>query len=222
MIRTLLTTSAIALALSTAAMAQTTTTNEMAPAANEMAPATNPMAPADNTMAPADNSMAPADNTMAPADTTTTTTTAPATDNAMSATRTPMDMAAGYTVANGDAIVSEVMGATIYSTAGEDAEEIGKVNDLVISSDGQIHAVVIGVGGFLGIGEKNVAIDFSQLQHEMAHDNTWRWVLGTTKEALEAAPEFVWKDPNAPAETTAPAAGTDTMAPAAPAAPATN
>jgi len=128
--------------------------------------------------------------------------------------REPFDMATGYVVGEGDAIVSEVMGAPIYSSAADDAEEIGTVNDLVISADGEIHAVVIGVGGFLGIGEKNVAVDFSELSYEAAADNTWRWVLPTTAEALTNAPDFVWEDPNAPAVDPA-------MAPADPADPAT-
>jgi sporulation protein YlmC with PRC-barrel domain len=202
MIRTLLTTTAIALALSTTAMAQTT--NEMAPAdsmapANEMAPADS-MAPAGDAMAPA-NEMAPAGDAMAPAADTTEMAPADdamATDDAMAA-RTPLDMAAGYAAGDGDAIVSAVMGAPIYSSAADDAEEIGSVNDLVINADGQVNAVVIGVGGFLGIGEKNVAVDFTELEYTMAADNTARWVLPTTAEALTAAPDFVWEDPMAPA-----------------------
>lgn len=64
----------------------------------------------------------------------------------------------------------------------------------MISADGEIHAVVIGVGGFLGIGEKNVAVDFAELEHTIAFDQTERWVLATTADALNAAPEFVWEE----------------------------
>ena len=106
----------------------------------------------------------------------------------------PWDMSAGYSAGEGDALVSEVMGATIFSSGAEDAEQIGTVNDLVISADGEIHAVVIGVGGFLGIGEKNVAVDFAALEYTVAFDQTERWVLPTTADALNAAPDFVWEE----------------------------
>ena len=174
MIRTLLTSSALALVLGTSAIAQDATTTET-PTTTE-APATE-LAPADE-MAPADDAMAPADHDAM---------------DTMEA-REPWDMSAGYNAGEGDALVSEVMGATIFSSGAEDAEQIGSVNDLVISADGKIHAVVIGVGGFLGIGEKNVAVDFAELEHTVAFDQTERWVLATTADALNAAPEFVWEE----------------------------
>lgn len=189
MIRTLLTTTALALALTAGAHAQTD----------------NTMAPADNTMAPADNTMAPADNTMAPADTT----MAPAATSGMGAS---WDMSAGYSRVDTDNLASRLMGMPVYSTAGDDAEEIGTVNDLVISTEGEITAVVIGVGGFLGIGEKNVAVSFDELSYELAADNTERWVLPTTAEALTAAPDFVWEDNLGAGNAMAPA--DTTMAPA--------
>ena len=46
----------------------------------------------------------------------------------------------------------------------EDDEDIGTITDLVIGEDGQINAVVVGVGGFLGMGEKNVAIKWDSLE----------------------------------------------------------
>lgn len=172
MIRTLLTSSALALVLGTAAIAQDATTTET-PATTE-APA-NEMAPADDAATPVtgDTAVEPMSQIEA---------------------REPWDMSAGYTAGEGDALVSEVMGATIFSSGAEDAEQIGTVNDLVISADGEIHAVVIGVGGFLGIGEKNVAVDFAELEHTVAFDQTERWVLATTADALNAAPEFVWEE----------------------------
>ena len=94
-------------------------------------------------------------------------------------------------------------------------------------ANGQITAVVIGAGGFLGIGAKAVAVDFQSLEFTLAADGSERWVLPTTTEALTAAPAFVWEedepvpvDGAAPADPAAPA---DAMAPAYPAAaPATN
>jgi hypothetical protein len=43
-------------------------------------------------------------------------------------------------------------------------ENIGTINDIILSSDGSVEAVVIGVGGFLGIGEKDVAVNFDALE----------------------------------------------------------
>ena len=136
------------------------------------------------------------------------------------------EMAAGYTPVDTDNLASELIDQTVYSSAGPDAEEIGNVSDVVFNAQGQMTAVVIGVGGFLGIGEKNVAVPFDMLEFVIAQDNSERWVLPTTTEALQGAPEFVQEE-DEPAEA-APAEGEgDAMAPAAggamaPAAPATN
>jgi sporulation protein YlmC with PRC-barrel domain len=116
-----------------------------------------------------------------------------AANNVAHATRQPFELATGYVVADGDAIVSNLMGAPVYSDTTDTAEEIGTVKDLVIGLDGNVQAVVLGVGGFLGIGEKNVAVDFTAIDYAIAFDNTERWVLPTTAEALTSAPDFVWE-----------------------------
>jgi sporulation protein YlmC with PRC-barrel domain len=141
------------------------------------------------------------------------------------------EMSAGYTAVDSDNLASELIDQAVYSSAGDDAEEIGNVTDVVFNQQGQMTAVVIGVGGFLGIGEKSVAVPFDTLQFVIAADNTERWVVETTADALNAAPEFVWEE-DEPAEAEAPADGAapadgGAMAPAdggamAPAAPATN
>ncbi|MEO5759934.1 MAG: PRC-barrel domain-containing protein [Mesorhizobium sp.] len=108
-------------------------------------------------------------------------------------------------------IVSNIIGESVYNGTGDDAESIGKVADVVFDKDGQAKSVVIGVGGFLGVGAKNVAFDYDKLQ--WAEKNGDRWLVAqTTKEELTAQAEFDSKS-YAPA----PAASTDTMAPAAPA-----
>ena len=202
MIRTLLTTTAISVLLTAGVLAQAATPAPAAPA-----PAEAPAAPAPAPAAPAP--AAPA----APA---------PVESGATETTDTsePWDISAGYTAVDTDNLASELIDQPVFSSAGEDAENIGNVSDLVFSKDGQITAVVIGVGGFLGIGEKSVAVDFKSLEFTVAADNTERWVVPTTKDALTAAPDFVWQkdepaDANtAPADTNAPA---DTTRPAVPA-----
>lgn len=57
--------------------------------------------------------------------------------------------------------VSDLQGKTVYAS---DGANIGEINDVLVSQDGSINAVIIGVGGFLGIGEKDVAVNMSALQ----------------------------------------------------------
>src|SRR5437899_9503399 len=60
----------------------------------------------------------------------------------------------------GQWLVSQFIGQPVTNNAGE---HVGDINDLLFDKSGQISTVVIGVGGFLGIGEKNVAIAFGSL-----------------------------------------------------------
>ncbi|WP_187968373.1 PRC-barrel domain-containing protein [Aquibium microcysteis] len=86
-------------------------------------------------------------------------------------------------------LASNIIGETVYNSTADDAESIGEVNDIVIGADGSIEALVIGVGGFLGIGEKDVAIEYD-LAEWVERDND-RWiVVPTTTDALKAQPEF--------------------------------
>ncbi|WP_313602724.1 PRC-barrel domain-containing protein [Rhizobium sp.] len=57
--------------------------------------------------------------------------------------------------------VSDLDGKDVY---GAENESIGKINDVLVSQNGSVNAVIVGVGGFLGMGEKNVAVDISALQ----------------------------------------------------------
>lgn len=133
-------------------------------------------------------------------------------------------LATGYTVVDEDNLASEITGKQVYSSSADDAEHIGDVSDFVVGPDGNIAAVIIGVGGFLGIGQKGVAVNYAELEWVTAEDGTERFVLPTTKEALEAAPEFETVDPDedAPAAPAAPGAApaadpaVTPMAPAAP------
>ncbi|WP_353622801.1 PRC-barrel domain-containing protein [Aliirhizobium terrae] len=54
--------------------------------------------------------------------------------------------------------MSDLEGKRVY---GAGNESIGPINDVLVSQNGSVNAVVVGVGGFLGIGEKNVAVDTS-------------------------------------------------------------
>lgn len=83
-------------------------------------------------------------------------------------------------------LASKLMG---QSVRGQQDESIGDISDLLIDDQGQVVAVVIGVGGFLGIGQKNVAINFDQIQVSQENGEL-RVVAQLSKEELESAPEF--------------------------------
>jgi sporulation protein YlmC with PRC-barrel domain len=145
---------------------------------------------------------------------------APVTEQAPAAVD-PVAKAGGF-------LASNLIGENVYNGTGDDAENIGKVNDVVIGAEGQVEAVVVGVGGFLGLGEKNVAMSYGDI--DWAERNGDRWiVVNATKEQLEAQAEFdrTPYEPAPAADTTAmsPPPATDSTAPAndmaaAPAAPA--
>jgi len=86
---------------------------------------------------------------------------------------------------------SEVLGSDFIGTpvASKDGEQIGKISNLVFDQDGQIEFAVIGVGGFLGIGEKEVAVPFDAVKSEVIN-NKHVFVVDVTKEELKAAPPF--------------------------------
>ncbi len=95
---------------------------------------------------------------------------------------------------------SDLIGATVY---GPDNSSIGDINDVVIANDGKINAVVIGVGGFLGVGEKDVAIAFDKLS-VMRKPNSAsidKVTVSLSKDELKNAPKFAYYDP-APTTTT--------------------
>jgi hypothetical protein len=82
---------------------------------------------------------------------------------------------------------SKLVGLGVYNSANE---RVGDINDLILGPDGKISNAVIGVGGFLGMGEKLVAVAFSDLQLNRDADGTMRVTVNSTKEALESAPDF--------------------------------
>ena len=113
--------------------------------------------------------------------------------------RTPIDITTGYAPVDSDRLATKIIGAPVYDGTAADANNLGKITDLVLGNNGDVAAVVVGVGGFLGIGEKQVAVDYTALQWTVAADNTERFVLQTTKDQLTAAPDFKTVDdqPNA-------------------------
>ena len=67
--------------------------------------------------------------------------------------------------------------------------KIGEIMDVLVSPDGHATALIVGVGGFLGAGEKDVAVPFTAVKHTMK-DNSVYLTMDTTKDALKSAPGF--------------------------------
>jgi sporulation protein YlmC with PRC-barrel domain len=67
--------------------------------------------------------------------------------------------------------------------------KIGEIVDVLLSQDGKVSALIIGVGGFLGMGEKDVALPFDAVKHT-TKDGKVYLTLDTTKDALKSAPGF--------------------------------
>lgn len=159
----------VGVAIAPISFAQETTTPP-APETQQIEPATP--APADPAQPPATGEQA---QTPAPADTDTTATA---------------EADAGYLTEQGeDAIsASTYIGQTVYNA---NDENIGEINDLIIRKDGGVEAAVVGVGGFLGIGEKNVAVPFEKIEVSEQEDGmTLKLMTTETADSLKAAPEF--------------------------------
>jgi sporulation protein YlmC with PRC-barrel domain len=67
--------------------------------------------------------------------------------------------------------------------------KIGEIMDVLLSPDGKATALIVGVGGFMGAGEKDVAVPFTAVKHTMK-DKKIYLTMDATKDALKAAPGF--------------------------------
>jgi sporulation protein YlmC with PRC-barrel domain len=130
----------------------------------------------DNTPATAPNTRTDRPVVGSPADR-----TAPADRPARSAATTK-----GFTK-TGEMSADALIGATVKNKAGE---TVGEIKDLHLNKDGSIKAAVVGVGGFLGMGERNVLIPWNQIQ--TARENDADLVVRTeaSKDSLKAMPEY--------------------------------
>ena len=73
---------------------------------------------------------------------------------------------------------------------GPENEQIAEVGDVILTPEGQIDAILVDFGGFLGIGEKRVAVGTEGLDFRMdENDNRYVW-LNVTREQLDAAPAY--------------------------------
>ena len=98
-------------------------------------------------------------------------------------------MAAGEVMTNvppGSLTVTDWYKQSVYDPSNT---KIGEVMDVLVSPEGRVDTVIVGVGGFLGAGEKDVAVSFSSVQKTVKNNKIYL-TMNTTKDALKAAPGF--------------------------------
>ena len=129
-----------------------------------------------------------------------------------------------YTAQPQDIEASDFIGARIYAAealpttdtvaagAEKDWDDVGEINDVILGRDGQIKAVVLGVGGFLGMGEKSVAIPMQDVKFVKYGEgpNDYFLVVNANKDVLTNAPAYVSLEEKAAQQ----AAANDAAAPA--------
>lgn len=172
------------------ALAQESTEQPVTPPAEQAEPA-QPAAPAEDMtqQQPATDPNAPAEEP-----------NVPATDMTQQPTTEPVDPATAETEqapaapppsdavipaqAAGDVRAEKLIGMTVYDTNGE---KVGEVKDILFNEDGQATGVVLSVGGVLGLGAKQVGLQWSEVDIQPDADVA---KIQYNKDQLEAAPDF--------------------------------
>ena len=87
---------------------------------------------------------------------------------------------------------SKLIGSGVYN---DQNQKIGSIDDLILTRDDKVSIAVISVGGFLGIGNKLVAVPYNQLRFAPTKDSSDRVELpGATKEQINAMPNFTYSN----------------------------
>jgi hypothetical protein len=89
----------------------------------------------------------------------------------------------------GGSRISKLIGSAVYN---DQNEKIGSLDDLIMKDGNRIVMGVISVGGFLGMGNKLVAVPYDQLHLEADKDQTKITMPGASKDALNAMPTFTY------------------------------
>ena len=113
-----------------------------------------------------------------------TTTPAPGATTTTTTTQTTTNAPQWYQRQGNEWRASKLIGSKVKNNADE---TIGDINEILLTSDGSAAAAVIGVGGFLGMGEREVAAQFKSLQLTRDPSGDVVVKLDTTKDALKNA-----------------------------------
>jgi len=108
-------------------------------------------------------------------------------ETAMSSQGSASQPVAGTVVEPSAVSANTLINTTVYDA---DNNNIGEVNDVILAKNGAVDAVVIDVGGFLGIGEKPVALAFDDLQFRRDGNGKLYVYSKFTQQQLESAPQY--------------------------------
>jgi len=86
-----------------------------------------------------------------------------------------------------DYLASNLIGESVYNSQDE---AIGTINDLITDNSGKIVAVLVGYGGFLGMGDKDVALRFEDLRIAREDNNDLKVVANVSQDVLASAPDY--------------------------------
>lgn len=117
-------------------------------------------------------------------------------------------MGYNYTSMTGDKSAETFIGKRLYvsevdidmnaemTEVDQEWDDVGEISDLVIGEDGQVKAVLTDIGGFLGMGEKTVAVSMDDLAVIQDGDSQGDYftVLKSDRASLESAPAFEWPE----------------------------
>ncbi|MGR6432453.1 PRC-barrel domain-containing protein [Rhizobium sp. PAMB 3174] len=88
----------------------------------------------------------------------------------------------------GQWLVADYIGLNVQ---GNDGQTLGDISDIVVGDDGKISAFVISVGGFLGMGERHIAVPIDAVDQSTDENGAPKLVLASNSEALQNAPPFM-------------------------------
>lgn len=97
-----------------------------------------------------------------------------------------------YAVQPADVLFSNLMGVDVHNAQNE---SIGEIEDAVIDNGKTLRALIIGVGGFLGLGERYVSVEPKSVLLARDAGGNLRAYVNTTRETLRNAPEFKYEGP---------------------------
>ena len=93
-------------------------------------------------------------------------------------------------IALGWSVKKTLLGKTIYNESGN---KVGKVQDIIIAPDKSVSYIIVGAGGFIGMGRHDVAIPVTQIQ-----DQAGKLVMaGATQDMIKSMPQFEYSNDNA-------------------------
>jgi hypothetical protein len=150
---------------------------QVSPSADQPDPAAPPaQIEAQKPMTPSE--APPTDSAMTPSE------SAPSSDSAALSSDSPQFLSKQE---RSDWLASNLIGVSVNNSANE---SIGSITDLISDENGKVVGVIVGAGGFLGIGQKDVAIRFEDLKLARDANDDVTAIVNITQETLAAAPDY--------------------------------